>query len=244
MSFTVGSGSLLLPTATSANSTFEGWFSASDGGSLIGVGGTAYTPTQSLVLFAHWNVTTLSEVTFNANGGSGSIAAITGSIGQSVVVPKQTGFLRAGFQMTRWNTSANGSGTSYSMGQSMVITKSTVLYAQWSGHTPAALFGAIGAFKRNSASLSAVLKSQISRLALTVRSRKYQTVTLYGYTATTGLSSLNISLSRARARNVATFLRHRLTVLKVKHVTIKSAGEGAITGESSAAFSRVEVFGV
>jgi hypothetical protein len=244
MSFTVGSGSVVLPTATNPNGSFTGWFSASVGGSLIAVGGSTYTPTQSLVLFAHWNITSLSEISFNANGGSGSVAAIFGSVGQSVVMPEQLGLSRTGFQMTRWNTSANGSGTSYSIGQAMIITKSTVLYAQWSGHKPAALFGAIGVFKKNSASLSAVLKSQISRLALTVRSRKYQTVTLYGYSATTGLSSLNFSLSRTRARNVANFLRHRLTVLKVKHVTIRSAGEGAIAGESSSAFSRVEVFGV
>jgi hypothetical protein len=35
-----------------------------------------------------------------------------------------------------------------------------------------------------------------------------------------------------------------LNVLRVKNVTIRSAGEGAIVGESSSAFSRVEVFGV
>ncbi|MEO9180043.1 MAG: OmpA family protein, partial [Acidimicrobiales bacterium] len=121
---------------------------------------------------------------------------------------------------------------------------SAVLYAQWSGHKPAMLFGAVGVFRKNSAALSTVLKNQITRLALTVMSRKYRTVTLYGYTATTGLSSLNASLSRSRAQNVANFLRRRLTLLKVKRVTIKSAGEGAIVGESTAAYSRVEVFGV
>jgi outer membrane protein OmpA-like peptidoglycan-associated protein len=92
--------------------------------------------------------------------------------------------------------------------------------------------------------LSIALKNQIDRIALTVKAKKYSTVTLYGYTAATGLVSLNMSLSRARAQHVAQFLRLRLNALRVKGVSIRSAGEGAIAGESSSAYSRVEVFGV
>jgi outer membrane protein OmpA-like peptidoglycan-associated protein len=88
-----------------------------------------------------------------------------------------------------------------------------------------------------------VLKSQVERLALTIRAKKYSSVTLYGYTATTGLSSLNIQLSRARAQHVANYLRSRLIALRFKGVFISFAGEGAIAGETGPAYSRVEVFG-
>ncbi len=224
--------------------TFEGWNTVADGSGTSFAPGADFTISGDVTFFAQWIPATTDTLTFDANGGSGTVTAIAGSAGSTITLPGQTGLLLAGFSLSHWNTKPGGSGTSYFIGQTMTLSKSTVLYAQWSGHKPAALFGAVGVFRKNSASLTAVLKNQISRLALTVRSRKYQTVTLYGYTATTGLSSLNVSLSRSRARNVANFLRRRLTVLKVKRVMIKSAGEGAIAGESTAAFSRVEVFGV
>jgi outer membrane protein OmpA-like peptidoglycan-associated protein len=130
------------------------------------------------------------------------------------------------------------------VGQGFKLAGSMVLYAQWSGHKLSTLFGAIGTFKRGSSSLSAALKSQINRLALTIKSRKYLKVDLFGYTGVTGLRSFDVSLSRARARNAAAYLRNRLNVLRVHGVTISSAGEGAITGQLSNAYSRVEVFGV
>lgn len=238
---------ILIPSISgisNADFSFASWNTLANGSGSSFAPGATFTISGDVTLYAQWIPIAMDTLTFDANGGSGTVESITGSEGSTITLPNVSGFLMTGFTLNHWNTKAGGTGTSYSIGQAMVITKSTVLYAQWSGHKPAALFGAIGVFRKNSASLSSVLKSQISRLALTVRSRKYQIVTLYGYSATTGLSSLNFSLSRTRARNVANFLRHRLTVLKVKHVTIKSAGEGAIAGESSAAFSRVEVFGV
>jgi len=126
----------------------------------------------------------------------------------------------------------------------MVITEPTVLYAQWSGHKIATLFAAVGTFKSGSSSLSASLKSQINRIALTIKARKYVKVDLFGYTAATGLKSLNISLSRDRARNVATYLANRLHDLKVRGVSISSSGQGSIAGQAGNAYSRVEVFGV
>jgi outer membrane protein OmpA-like peptidoglycan-associated protein len=153
------------------------------------------------------------------------------------------GLIRSGFEMVSWNTQPNGKGNSFEVGEVMTLTNSTTLYAQWKGHQPASLFGAVGSFGKNSTLLSPALKSQVERLALTVRMKKYSSVKIYGYTATTGLASLNFSLSRTRAQHVANYLRSRLNVLRVKGVSISFAGEGAIAGESGSAYSRVEVFG-
>jgi outer membrane protein OmpA-like peptidoglycan-associated protein len=199
-----------------------------------------------MTLFAQWTAvaSTTFKVTLNSNGGSGTVASLSGIAGALVTVPSQSGLIRSGFTMTSWNTESSGRGDSYPIGSVISMTKSFTLFAQWKGHQPTSLFGAIGTFPKNSSVLSAVLKSQVERLALTVRSRRYSKVDLFGYTATTGLASLNLSLSRARAQHVASYMRSRLFALRVKGVSISFVGEGAIDGESDSLYSRVEAFGV
>jgi hypothetical protein len=234
----------LNPTFANPSHTFLDWNTTADGSGTSYSDGAQFSFKSDLVLYAQWTLTEDVIYTFNANGGSGSLASMSGLPGSTLTLPGQSGMIRAGYALTDWNTSANGLGTKYLVGSVVTVSKSTELYAQWSGHKLATLFGAIGTFKSGSPSLSLALKSQINRIALTIKSRKYVTVDLFGYTATTGLRSLNVSLSRARARNVAIYLRSRLAVLKVRGVTISSTGEGAIAGQSSNSYSRVEVFGV
>jgi uncharacterized repeat protein (TIGR02543 family) len=232
------------PAFVNGSHMFSGWNTSRDGTGTSYSDGSQFSFQSDLVLYAQWTLTLVDTYSFSANGGSGTISSISGSPGSNFVVPGQTGLIRAGFVLTDWNTSANGSGTKYLVGENVTIVGSTLLFAQWSGHRIATLFGAIGTFKNGSSSLSAALKSQINRVALTIKSRKYLKVDLFGYTATTGLKSLNLSLSRNRAINVGTYLRNRLRALKVHGVSISSSGQGSIAGQSSKAYSRVEVFGV
>ena len=237
-----GSSQIILPTPTLTGQTFAGWFTALTGGSLVGLGGASFTPVASLVLFAQWSQVLTDTLTFDANGGSGSVPSISGAHGSSITLPGQSGLLRSGYLLARWNTDAKGTGTSYLAGQTLTLSGSSTLYAQWTGQSPARLLGVVGLFKQNSASLSPALKNQVRHLASTIRAMKYHKVTLYGYTSATGLASLNISLSRARASRVASYLRGRLTALHVAGVSVKWAGEGAIGQRTSASYSRVEVF--
>ena len=241
-SYTFATTGLALPTPTNTGYIFSGWFTSASGGTLVGLAGAPFTPGSSVTLYAQWTRVSSDTLTFNANGGSGSVASITGAHGSTITLPGQAGLLMAGFVLAHWNTSAKDTGTSYAAGQVLTLSGSSTLYAQWTGHVPAVLFGAVGTFSTNSSRLSNKLKSQVKRLALTIKAKKYHAVTLYGYTATTGLRSLNFSLSRARATVVANYLRTQLRLLKVKGVTIRSAGEGSVANGSSAAFSRVEVF--
>jgi uncharacterized repeat protein (TIGR02543 family) len=234
----------LSPSFSDAGYTFEGWNTSADGSGISYSDGAQLSFKLDLVLYAQWTLAIVDTFSFNANGGNGSVASISEAPGSTLTVPGQTGLIRAGFVLNNWNTNANGSGTKYLVGAHVTVTASILLYAQWSGHKFATLFSAIGAFKSNSSSLSPALKSQINRIALTIKSRRYHTVTLFGYTAATGLRSFNVALSRSRAANAAIFLRHELNLLKVHGVAISSAGEGAIAGQSSRAYSRVEVFGV
>jgi outer membrane protein OmpA-like peptidoglycan-associated protein len=114
------------------------------------------------------------------------------------------------------------------------------LYAQWK--KTAVLYGAVGRFSTKSASLTALLQTQVRRLAETIKLKKYMKVTLYGYAGDTGVASRNKSLSAARATNVANYLRSELRVMKVSDVSIAAAGEGAAAGKSGSQYSRVEVF--
>jgi hypothetical protein len=235
----------ILSTSLNPGFTFDGWNTAANGSGTAFAGGTSFVLNDDMTLFAQWiaSPSDLLAITLSANGGSGTIPSVIGDDGALVTLPGQLGLIRSGFAMTSWNTEPNGKGVAYSVGQVITLTNSITLYAQWKGHQPATLFGAVGSFRKNSSSLSSVLKRQVERLALTVRIKKYSNVTLYGYTATTGLASLNFSLSRARAHHVANYLRSRLNALQIRGVSINFAGEGAIAGESGPEYSRVEVFG-
>ena len=240
---------IVLPTlddSTNPGFSFEGWNTESNGSGIAYLGGSSFVLASNMTLFAQWTAvaSTIFKITLNSNGGSGAVAFLSGAAGAFVTVPSQLGLIRSGFVMTSWNTESSGKGASYPIGSVIAVTKSFTLFAQWNGHQPTSLFGAIGTFPKNSSVLSAVLKSQVERLALTVRSRRYSKVDLFGYTATTGLASLNLSLSRARAKHVASYMRSRFFALRIKGVSISFVGEGAIAGESGSLYSRVEAFGV
>lgn len=72
---------------------------------------------------------------FNANGGTGTMPNQTIVYGTATNLSANT-FTKTGYTFTGWNTKADGSGTSYTDGQSILITKEDTpkletLYAQW-----------------------------------------------------------------------------------------------------------------
>ena len=72
--------------------------------------------------------TYIAQVTFNANGGSGSMPIQSGS---SPAALTANTFTLPGSTFLGWNTAANGSGTAYADGATYPFTSSTTLYAQW-----------------------------------------------------------------------------------------------------------------
>ena len=74
-------------------------------------------------------------IAFNANGGTGTMPNQTIVYGTATNLSANT-FTKTGYTFTGWNTKADGSGTSYTDGQSILITKEDTpkletLYAQW-----------------------------------------------------------------------------------------------------------------
>ena len=115
-------------TFTRTGYTFTGWNTKADGS------GTSYTNRQRVTvnanttLYAQWEKD--YTITFNANGGSGTMSALTVKKGASQKLTANS-FTRSGYTFTGWNTKADGSGTSYTNGQTITPTANLTLYAQW-----------------------------------------------------------------------------------------------------------------
>ena len=132
------------------NYTFTGWNTQADGT------GTAYQPgdkftltAENTVLYAQWskNAPAQVNVSYDANGGVGTMESVTGDVGSEIVI-QQNGFTRSEYTFTGWNTQADGKGTAYKAGDSFTLTdKDTVLYAQWSKNSGSAGTGTNGTAK-------------------------------------------------------------------------------------------------
>ncbi len=90
---------------------------------------------SNVTLYAQWTENTYS-VTYNGNsntGGSVPTDATAYHTGDTATVLGNTGTLvRTGYTFSGWNTAANGSGTSYTGGDTFAIgTSNVTLYAQW-----------------------------------------------------------------------------------------------------------------
>ena len=71
-------------------------------------------------------------VTFNANGGSGTVpSAQTVSSGKGITLPGDNGLSKSGSTFGGWNTLSDGTGTNYNAGASYTVTGNATLYAKW-----------------------------------------------------------------------------------------------------------------
>ena len=85
-----------------------------------------------LTLYAGWKIDVFT-VSYDKNGGSGSIAPSSVEWDGSLVLPSAgAGIVRAGYALSTWNTKADNSGTSYAPGDTLTnVSASFTLYAQW-----------------------------------------------------------------------------------------------------------------
>jgi hypothetical protein len=73
----------------------------------------------------------LVTVSFDANGGTGTMAAQTFLSGIAQNLNANTFTAPADMAFNGWNTKADGTGTAYTEGQSITVSSNTTLYAQW-----------------------------------------------------------------------------------------------------------------
>lgn len=133
-SATVNYGSsVTLPTPTRSGYTFNGWYTASSGGTLVGSAGASYTPSSTITIYAQWTLTpVIPTVTIAANS---SVTSTTGQI-------NWTSTNQYGFSVTgTFAASASPSSTTgvYNAGLSPSTTYTGVITVTSStGHTATA----------------------------------------------------------------------------------------------------------
>jgi len=85
--------------------------------------------------FASCNKEKTFTVTFNANGGTGTMAVQTFSSKEAQALAANA-FTKEGFEFVNWNTMVDGSGDTYTDKQTVTLTENLTLYAQWRSTTP------------------------------------------------------------------------------------------------------------
>lgn len=107
--------------------TFNNWNTAADGSGTTYSAGNTFTITASTTLYAQWTPTG-NTVTFDANGGTGSMTPQTDCATANLTTNT---FTYAGFTFNSWNTVADGSGTTYVDEAAYNFAADMTLFAQW-----------------------------------------------------------------------------------------------------------------
>ncbi len=121
-----------LPTATWTGHTFEGWFTASAGGSGITTD-TVVTANRPQTFYAHWTTNTYA-ITLDRQGGTGGAESVTATYGvamPAIDVPTREGCVFGGYYSAK-----NGGGTQYytaagTSARAWDLDAAVTLYAQW-----------------------------------------------------------------------------------------------------------------
>lgn len=127
-------------TLTRTGYTFAGWNTVADGSGTSRAPSSTFTMgSANVVLYAQWTLNPTYKVTYNPNGGVGSVPEDANNYlpGATVTVKDSETLTRPCYTFTGWNTAVDGSGISraplstFTMGSSNVI-----LYAQWTEIPP------------------------------------------------------------------------------------------------------------
>lgn len=128
---------------TATGYSFARWnTNSSDTGTAYNAG-DYYTANAAATLYAIWDRT----VTYNANGGTGAPSSQTARVSTPIIITSSTP-TRDGYKFVGWNTSSDGSGTSYSASQSYATGNPNItLYAQWEPSISSVSIGSINAIR-------------------------------------------------------------------------------------------------
>jgi large repetitive protein len=86
-----------------------------------------------VTLYAQWTALPNHTVSFNTNGGSGSMSNQTANVATNLTA---NSFTRTGYTFAGWNTLAGGGGTAYVDQASYAFAADVTLYAQWTANVP------------------------------------------------------------------------------------------------------------
>ena len=122
--------------------TFLGWSESRTATAPDYLIGEKYTRKSSVTLYAVWEVARYT-LTFDVNGGTGSIASVTFTFGTSATLPASIPS-RIGHTFLGWSENAGASTAEFKAGASYSYNRSALLYAVWSPDRFAVTFNANG----------------------------------------------------------------------------------------------------
>lgn len=116
-----------------AGENFAGWNTTADGKGAGYVPGDSFVLISNTVLYAQW--VSGYPVVYNGNGNTAGAVPVDVSSpykpGATATVLGPSTLSKAGYTFAGWNTAADGTGNSRSVGSSFTVSGITVLYAQW-----------------------------------------------------------------------------------------------------------------
>jgi uncharacterized repeat protein (TIGR02543 family) len=134
---TVNSGTVITMPGegglTNGVNVFTGWNVSSSGGGTTYPPESPYTVTADQTFYAQWtDPAQVYTVTYDANGASGAPPSPR-KVAQngSTVVAGKGSLTKANKDFTGWNTQADGLGTGYNTGATLIVSANITLYAQW-----------------------------------------------------------------------------------------------------------------
>ena len=116
--FINSSGKVFKECNTSADGTGESY-----------IPGDFYTISENLTLYAIWKEEYV--INYDANGGTGTMESVTLEKGNSYEIAANDFTAPLGKVFKEWNTSVDGTGESYILGDLYTITENLTLYAIW-----------------------------------------------------------------------------------------------------------------
>lgn len=128
------------PTRTGYN--FLGWSKSSTATSASYSAGGSITLSASDTLYAVWQIKTYN-VTYNANGGSGTPSNQTKTYGKTLTL-STTKPTRTGYTFLGWSTSSSATSATYASGGSYATNAELKLYAVWKLNTYTVSYNANG----------------------------------------------------------------------------------------------------
>ena len=112
-----------------AGQTFAGWNIRPDGTGANHDAGSTFVPPGNITLYARWVPTVV--VSFNSNGGSGTVPAQAVGQGLSIMLPSGGELSKTGYSFGGWNTMPDGIGINHSAGSMFTPQGNITLYARW-----------------------------------------------------------------------------------------------------------------
>ena len=107
---------------------FIGWNTSSNGTGTSYASGAIYSGNSNLTLYAQWKQ--IFTISYSASGATGTPSSQTKLQGNAVTL-SSTVPTKSGYTFNNWNTSSDGTGTSYAPGATYSADANATLYAQW-----------------------------------------------------------------------------------------------------------------